>query len=174
MPLKSKKILMLVGDEYEDLELHYPKIRLKEEEAVVLVAGPEENHTYKGRHGYPCRSDASVEDVKADNYDALIIPGGLSPDKLRKIPKVQEITRQFHEQEKLIAFICHAGWIPISAGVIKGVKCTSVDSIKDDLVNAGAIWVTEPVVIDRHFISSRGTDDLPYFSRAIIRFLSNP
>ena len=109
----------------------------------------------------------------AEDFDALIIPGGYAPDKLRKLPRVLEITKKFHQQKKLIAYICHAGWIPVSAGIIDGVKCTSYMTIKDDMVNAGAKWVDEAVVIDQGIISSRFPDDLPKFCPAIIEHLSN-
>jgi protease I len=170
--MKDQKILMLVAEEYEDLELQYPKYRMMEEGARVLVAGKKSKETYKGKHGYPCQADLSIDEVKVDEFQAVIIPGGYAPDKLRRIPKVLEILKQFDSQQKLIAFICHAGWLPISAGIIKGVKCTSFSSIKDDMVNAGAHWVDEPVVVDRHFISSRFPDDLPQFCPAIIDYLA--
>lgn len=172
MNLKNQKILMFVDNEYEDLELQYPKYRMLEAGAKVIVAGPKAKEKYTGKHGYPCQADISLDQVNVNDFDALIIPGGYAPDKLRRIPKVLEITKQFHEQEKLIAFICHAGWIPISAKVIKGVKCTSFMAIKDDMINAGVKWVDEPVVIDGHFISSRSPEDLPMFCPAIIEYLS--
>lgn len=172
MTLKNKKILAFVADEYEDLELQYPKYRLIEAGATFVVAGPEANTTYKGKNGYPCKSDIAIKDVKVQDYDALLIPGGYAPDKLRKIPKVIEITKKFKTADKLIAYICHAGWIPVSANIVKGVKCTSYISIKDDMVNAGAKWVDEAVVIDQGIISSRFPDDLPKFCPAIIDYLS--
>lgn len=171
MRLTGQKILILVADEYEDLELQYPKYRLIEEGAKVVIAGPKEKETYKGKKGYPCVADISFDAVHPEEFDALIIPGGYAPDKLRTNPKVLEITRHFHEKEKLIAFICHAGWVPISAKVIKDVKCTSYFAIKDDMINAGAQWVDASVVIDRHFISSRCPDDLPHFCIEIINYL---
>jgi protease I len=172
MSLKNQKILMFVAEEYEDLELQYPKTRMLEAGAKVVIAGKKAKETYNGKHGYPCKADISFEDVKIGDYSALIIPGGYAPDLLRVVPKVLEITRKFDEAGKLIAFICHAGWIPISAKIIKGVKSTSYHAIKDDMINAGAKWVDEPVVIDRHFISSRSPDDLPEFCPAIINYLS--
>lgn len=172
MNLKNLKILLFVADEYEEMELHYPKYRMLEEGAKVVIAGPKSKETYKGKHGFPCQSDVSLDEVNTFDFDALIIPGGYAPDKLRKIPRVLEITHKFHEEEKLIAFICHAGWIPISAKIIKGIKCTSYIAIKDDMINAGAKWVDEPVVADKHFISSRTPDDLPKFCPAIIQYLS--
>lgn len=171
MNLKNQKILILVADEYEDMELQYPKYRMMEEGAKVMIAGEKAKEVYLGKKGYPCESQISFDQVNVDDYIALIIPGGYAPDKLRKIPKVLEIIRKFNEQKKLIAFICHAGWIPISANIIRGIKCTSYMAIKDDMVNAGAKWIDEPVVIDQNFISSRFPDDLPHFCSAIIHYL---
>ncbi|AFN74329.1 intracellular protease, PfpI family [Melioribacter roseus P3M-2] len=170
--LDGKKILMFVDDVYEDLELWYPKLRMIEEGALVTVAGPESGKIYRGKNGYPCKADVSYNDVEEKDFDGLIIPGGFAPDKLRRVEKVLDLTRRFHENGKLVAHICHAGWIPISAKIMKGFKCTSTPGIKDDIENAGAVWIDEPVVVDRHMISSRRPDDLPAFCKAIIEFLS--
>ncbi len=170
--LKGKKILMFVENMYEDLELWYPKIRLTEAGAEVVVAGPDADNIYLGKNGYPCRPDASIVDMRADDFDGLVLAGGFAPDKLRRDTKVLELTRQIHQSGKLIAHICHAGWIPISAGIMKGYKCTSTSGIKDDLINAGAEWVDEPLVIDRNMVSSRRPDDLPQFCRGIIEVLT--
>jgi len=165
------KILILVENDYEDLELQYPKYRMLEEGMEVLVAGPQAKETYKGKKGYPCIADISFDQVAVDSMAALIIPGGYAPDKLRIVPKVLQIVQEFHKKGKIIAFICHGGWVPISAGVLKGVTCTSYIAIKDDLVNAGAQWVDKAVVQDRHFISSRHPNDLPQFCPAILQQL---
>lgn len=170
-PLQGRRVLIFAGDEYEDLELWYPKLRLSEAGAEVVVAGPEADARYSGKHGYPCRSDASVAKVRAEDFDGLVVPGGFMPDKLRRDEKVLSLVRSFHEAGKLIAAICHGGWIPISAGVYRGVRVTGSRGIKDDLVNAGATWEDAAVVVDRHFISSRSPDDLPDFCRAIIAAL---
>jgi len=170
--LTGKKILMFVDDIYEDLELWYPKIRFVEEGAEVIVAGSYKMKVYSGKHGYPCKSDASFDEIDAKDFDALVIPGGFAPDKLRREKKVLDITRDIFNSGKLVAHICHAGWIPISAGILKGFKCTSTPGIKDDLINAGAEWINEPVVVDRNMISSRSPADLPEFCRAIIKMLS--
>lgn len=171
MELNEQNILIFVGPDYEELELHYPKLRLIETGAKVTVAGPKAKESYKGKHSYPCQSDLDFDQVKVKDYQALILPGGYAPDVLRRIPKALEIIHDFNDAKKLIAFICHAGWLPISAKVIKNVKCTSAISIKDDMINAGANWVDEPVVIDRNFISSRYPPDLPKFCAAIIEYL---
>lgn len=166
------RILILVADDYQDLELHYTKYRLIEAGVDVVIAGPKKDLIYKGRHGYPCKADLVFDEVSAHHFTGLVIPGGGAPDILRAIPKVLSITQDFHRQVKLIAFICHAAWVPISAKIMNGIKCTSYISIKDDVVNAGGNWVDAPVVVDQHFISSRSPDDLPKFCPAIIKFLS--
>ncbi len=170
---KEKKILIFVANEYEDLEVQYPKYRLLEAGFKVIVAGQKEKETYIGKHGYPCQADAAFDSIQVADFDALVIPGGYAPDKLRMVPKVIDITKQFHQEKKLIAFICHAGWIPISAQILKGIKSTSYQAIKDDMINAGANWVDEAVVRDQHFISSRSPADLPAFCPAIIDYLKN-
>ena len=172
-PLADLRFLMFVGDDYEDLELWYPKLRLAEAGAHVTVAGPKGETVYRGKHGYPCRSDAAITLMEADDFQGVVIPGGFMPDILRRDDKVKALIREFAKTQKLIAAICHGGWIPISAGVYKGVRVTGSPGIKDDLVNAGAKWEDAPVVVDRHFVSSRRPDDLPEFCRAIIELMSS-
>lgn len=171
LALEGIRILCFVGDIYEDLELWYPKLRLEEAGAHVTVAGPEEGVTYAGKHGYPCVSDASIRDMEVEDFHGVLLPGGFMPDKLRRDPKVLSLVHGFHTQQKLVAAICHGGWLAISAKVYDGVRVTGSPGIKDDLINAGAIWEETPVVVDRHFISSRNPQDLPHFCRAIIQFL---
>lgn len=163
-----KKILAFVDDIYEDLELWYPKIRLEEEGWEVLVAGPKSNRVYSGKHGYPCTATIDIADVESAKYDALLVPGGFAPDKLRRDPNVLRLVREFHEQGKVIAFICHAGWILISAGILKGRTATSTVGIKDDMINAGAEWVNEALVVDGNLVSSRTPADLHLFGKAIV------
>src|SRR5579872_2272508 len=165
------RLLLFVDDVYEDLELWYPKLRMVEAGAYVTVAGPEAGRSYSGKHGYPCVADAAIREMEAADFEGLIVPGGFSPDKLRRDPKVKELTRQFAQAGKLVAAICHGGWIPISAGVYRGVRVTGSPGIKDDLVNAGAIWEDAPLVVDRHFVSSRKPDDLPAFCEGILEVL---
>lgn len=172
LPLAHTRVLMFVEDIYEDLELWYPKLRLIEAGAQVTVAGPKAGHLYSGKHGYPCVADAAIADMQAADFHGVICPGGFMPDKLRRDAKVLELVRQFAQSGKLVAAICHGGWIPISAKVYKDVSVTGSPGIKDDLENAGAAWIDAPVVIDRHFVSSRKPDDLPRFCRAIIELLS--
>jgi protease I len=171
-PLAHKRILMFVGDIYEDLELWYPKLRMIEAGAEVVLAGPAAGRTYAGKHTYPCVSDAAIDDLSADTFAGLIVPGGFMPDQLRRDPRVLDLVRAFDRDRKLIAAICHGGWIPISAGVYRGVRVTGSLGIKDDLINAGASWEDAAVVVDRHFVSSRKPDDLPEFCRGILGVLT--
>lgn len=170
MSLNGKHILIFAAPLYEDLELWYPKIRLEEERATTVVAGLGEK-TYQGKRGYPINPDTSVDQVEAQSFDALVIPGGYAPDILRRSPKVLQLTRDIFEAGKPVAFICHAGWVPISAGIVRGKHGTSVGAIKDDLVNAGLLWEDSPVVVDGNLISSRTPADLGHFCRALIEAL---
>jgi protease I len=165
--LRDKTILFFAGPLYEDLELWYPKIRLEEEGARTVVAGTGEK-TYQGKRGYPLTVDASVDQISAGDFDGLVIPGGYAPDIMRRSPKLLQLTREIYQAGKPVAFICHAGWVPISAGIVRGKRGTSVGAIKDDLVNAGLIWEDSPVVVDGNLISSRTPADLPVFCKAII------
>jgi protease I len=170
--LARKRVLIFVGDEYEDLELWYPKLRLEEAGAEVTLAGPKAHHVFHGKNGYPCESDAAIAEMRASDFDGVVIVGGWMPDKLRRDPKVLELVREFDRAGKLLASICHGPWVNISAGIVKGVTMTSTPGIKDDLTNAGAIWLDQPVVVDRHHISSRRPPDLPAFGEKIVEFLS--
>jgi len=165
------RVLVFVGDDYEDLELWYPKLRLQEAGVHVTVAGQASGVKYKGKHGYPCVSDAAIADMEADDFHGLVIPGGWMPDKLRRDAKVLSLTRGFAKAKKLVAAICHGGWIPISAGIYKGVKVTGSAGIKDDLINAGAKWEDKAMVVDRNFVSSRKPDDLPDFMKGVLKVL---
>jgi protease I len=171
-PLAGKKVLIFVGDIYEDLELWYPKLRLIEAGAKVTVAGEKAEHKYTGKNGYPCVSDAAISRMRCADFDGVVCPGGFMPDKLRRDRDVLQLVRDFDEAKKLVAAVCHGGWIPISAGVYRGVRVTGSPGIKDDLVNAGAIWEDAEVVVDRHFVSSRKPDDLPDFCRGMIEVLT--
>lgn len=170
MSLAGKHVLIFAGPLYEDLELWYPKIRLEEEGAETTVAGTGEK-TYQGKRGYPLTVDTDVDHVHADAFDGLVIPGGYAPDIMRRSPRLLELTRQIYHAGKPVAFICHAGWVPISAGIVRGRRGTSVGAIKDDLVNAGMLWEDSPVVVDGNLISSRTPKDLPQFMGALIAAL---
>jgi protease I len=173
-PLSSKRALILTGEVYEDLELWYPKLRLEEAGAEVVVAGPQADTHYNGKHGYPCVSDAAIDQMNAADFDALVVPGGFMPDKLRRDQVVLDLVRAFDAARKPIAAICHGGWIPISANVYRGVRVTGSPGIRDDLVNAGASYEDAEVVVDGHHVSSRRPDDLPAFCRALIAVMIEP
>jgi protease I len=170
-PLTGMKILVFVGDIYEDLELWYPKLRFIEAGAEVVVAGPVGDVVYTGKNGYPCRSDVALDGISAVDFEGVLCPGGFMPDKLRRHPQVLQLIRDFAHAGKLVAAICHGGWMPISAGVYKNVRVTGSPGIKDDLINAGALWDNAPVVVDKNFVSSRKPDDLPEFCIACIEVL---
>mgnify|MGYP006276894757 CR=1 FL=1 len=172
-PLDRARVLTFVGDDYEDLELQYPKYRLREAGAEVVVAGLESGAKHLGKYGYPQVAEAAVGELDADGFDALVVPGGWMPDKLRRYDAVTSITRAIAEAGKPIASICHGPWIDISAGIVEGVTYTSTPGIKDDLTNAGATWVDEEVHVDeRHKrVSSRRPDDLPAFCRELIAMM---
>jgi protease I len=166
------RILVLVGNDYEDLELWYPRLRLEEAGAHVTVAGPSAGHTFAGKHGYPCTSDAALADMEVADFHGLVIPGGWMPDALRRDRRVLDLVRGFDAAGKLIAAICHGGWIPVSAGVYRGVRVTGSPGIKDDLINAGAVWEDAAVVVDRHHVTSRRPGDLPAFCRGMLAVLA--
>lgn len=172
LPLTGRRVLFFVGESYEDLELWYPKLRLQEAGSVTVVAGPQAGVKYNGKNGYPCVSDAAIGDVQADSFDGLVVPGGFMPDQLRRDPKVLRLVQEFDQAKKPIAAICHGGWIPISAGVYRGVRVTGSPGIKDDLINSGGVFEDASVVVDGHHVSSRRPDDLPDFCRELIRLLA--
>lgn len=169
----GKRILIFVGDDYEDLELQYPKYRLREAGCEVVVAGLEKGVTHKGKHGYPQLSEAKLADLDASDFDGLVVPGGWMPDKLRRYDEVKRLTSDIDQQGKLLASICHGAWINISADAVKGYRYTSTPGIKDDLVNAGVSeWVNEETVVDRHHVSARKPDDCPAFCKAMLDVLA--
>jgi protease I len=165
--------LMFLGHDYEDLEVHYPRLRLLEAGFAVTLAAPAAGETYRGKHGYPAKSDAALADIDPQAFDGLVVPGGWMPDKLRRDPKVLAITRSIHVAGKLVASICHGPWIDISAKIVDGYHYTSTPGIKDDLENAGAIWSDAPMVADRNRVSSRRPDDLPAFMSGILGWFAS-
>jgi protease I len=172
MKLEGKNIALFVEKLYEDLEFWYPYYRMKEEGAKVVVIAPETNTLYTGKHGVSAKADKSIHEVNADEFDALIIPGGYSPDHMRRTPAMVEFVKTIHVQGKVVAAICHGGWMLASAGIVKGRKITGFYSIKDDLIHAGAEWVDQEVVNESRIITSRTPSDLPAFCRAIMTALS--
>ena len=165
-------LLTFVDDVYEDLELWYPLLRLREAGFETRLAA-HELRRYDGKHGYPAKSDLLLTDARSEDFCGLLIPGGFMPDKLRRDANVLALTREMFEQGKMVAFICHGGWIPISAKIIDGKRVTGSLGIKDDLENAGGIWLDEPVVVDGNIISSRTPRDLAPFAKAMVDFLQS-
>ena len=168
MTLNGKAAAVLVEDIYEDLELWYPVYRLREEGAKVAIVGPESGKTYSSKHGYPAKADRAAGDISAADYDAVIIPGGYAPDRMRRDPAMVKLVADAVQQDRIVAAICHGGWLLCSAGVLEGRRTTSFSAIRVDMVNGGATWVDEEVVCDGNLITSRKPDDLPAFLRSII------
>jgi protease I len=164
------RVAVLVEDNYQVLEVWYPYLRLREEgiETVLVGTGKKE---YKSKEGYPAQEELSIDKVKPADFDAVVIPGGYAPDILRRYAKVNDFVRDLFKANKLVAAICHAGWVLVSADILKGKKATCFSAIKDDLVNAGARFIDKEVVVDGNLITSRNPYDLPAFCREIIRFL---
>jgi protease I len=166
-------VLVLVGPEYEDLEVWYPRLRLEEAGFEVKLAGLG-HREYRGKHGYPCVVDGSVADFPARDLAGLVAPGGWAPDKLRRDARVLQCVREVHQAGKMVATICHGPWVLISAGIVRGRRLTSTPGIRDDLVNAGAEWIDAPAVVDGNLVSSRVPSDLPAFAKAMLRVLGAP
>ena len=172
MRLKGKKIVLLAENNYQELELWVPYYRLKEEGAEVTVVGTGSSRTYTSKLGYPVDVTKEAREIDMSAYDGVVIPGGYAPDLMRRYPEMLKIVREAHHQGKMVAAICHAGWVLVSAGILKGKRVTGVFAIKDDLVNAGATYVDAEVVRDGNLITSRKPDDLPAFCREMVDALS--
>jgi len=172
MKLKGKKALILVEDLYQEMELWYPLYRLKEEGAEVFTVAPEKGRIYKSKLGYPVTSDMSADEVRVEDFDAVIVPGGYAPDLMRRHPAMVRIVSDALEAGKVLAAICHGGWMLASAGVLRGKTVTGFFSIRDDLVHAGATYVDREVVVDGTLVTSRKPDDLPAFMAAVIDAMS--
>ena len=171
MGLEGKRVAVLAENYYQEMELWYPLLRMREAGADVVVVGAEGTKEYHSKFGYPVNVDVDAGAVSAEEIDAVIIPGGYAPDYMRRHQSMLALVRGVSDRGGVVAFICHAGWVPISAGILKGKRATSVSAIKDDMVNAGAIWEDQEVVQDGNLISSRTPSDLPAFCRAIIAAL---
>jgi protease I len=172
MRLKGKKVLLLAENLYQDLEIWVPYYRLKEEGAEVTVVGSGSSRTFTGKYGYPIEVDKEAKEIDVSLYDGVVIPGGYAPDMMRRYPEMVRIVREAHQKGKVIAAICHAGWMLVSAGILKGKEVTGFSAIKDDLINAGATYIDEEVVRDGKLITSRKPDDLPAFCRETVEALA--
>lgn len=165
------KIAVLVEDYYQVLEAWYPYLRLREEKIDTVFVGPARKKEYQSKEGYPLQAELPIEQARADEFAGVIIPGGYAPDLLRREPRITAFVRKLFEQKKLVAAICHGGWVLVSAGILSGRKATAFSAIKDDLINAGADYVDKEVVVDANLITSRNPYDLPAFCGEIIKFL---
>jgi protease I len=173
MSLEGKRVAVLAEDYYEELELWYPVLRLREAGAMVVIVGTGSADTYSGKHGYPVTVDLSAEKVRASDLDAVVVPGGYAPDRLRRYPVVNGLVREVFEQGRVVAAICHGAWVLVSADILRGRRATCFSGIKDDVINAGATYLDQEVVRDGKLITSRTPDDLPAFLPAIIEALES-
>jgi deglycase len=169
MRLKGKKAAILVEEIYNEFELWIPYYRLKEEGVEVTIVGTGTATVYHGKHGIPAAIDRDASQVGAADFDAVVIPGGYAPDKMRLSKDMVKLVKDLFDQGKVVASICHGGWMLASADVLRGKKATSYVSIRDDMVNAGAEWEDSELVRDGNLITSRKPDDLPAFCRTIVR-----
>ena len=165
-----RKVAVLVEDLYQVLEVWYPYLRLREEGIQTVLVGTGKK-TYKSKGGYLAEEELSIQKAKADDFDAVVIPGGYAPDILRRYAEVNNLVIDMYKKKKLVATICHGGWVLVSAGILRGKKVTGFYAIKDDLINAGAKFIDKEVVVDGNLITSRNPYDLPAFCTQIIKKL---
>ncbi len=168
MELEGKKIIILVEEMFNDQEFWYPYYRLKEAGAQVVVVGSGSSREYTGKAGTKAKADVDADAVSSSEFDGIIIPGGYAPDHMRRHSKMVNLVKEIYQAGRVVAAICHAGWMLSSAGILKGRTVTSFFAIRDDLVHAGATWVDKEVVVDGNMITSRKPDDLPAFMKAVI------
>jgi protease I len=170
MEHKGKRVIILVEQTFNDQEFWYPYYRLKEAGAQVVVVGSC-IQTYTGKSGTQVKPDATADVAAAADFDGIVIPGGYAPDHMRRNPAMVKLVKDLFEAGKVVAAICHGGWMLASAKILQGRTVTSFFSIKDDLVHAGADYVDQEVVVDHKLITSRTPDDLPAFMRAVMKAL---
>jgi protease I len=171
MRLQGMKIVVLLGPEFEDLEFWVPVMRLQEEGAKVVVAGAHPNETMIGKHGVPAQTDVSFDAINPSEFDAVLIPGGWAPDKLRRYEHVKRIVKEMYQSGKVVGMICHAGLVGISAGIVKGHNATGSEGIKDDLINAGATWLDEPAFSSGNLVWGRVVADIPAYCHELVQAL---
>ncbi len=166
------KVAEFTEDMYEDIEFWYPFYRLKEAGHQVIVIGSGSKSSYTGEHGCVNKVDVSIQEANPDDFDAVVVPGGYAPDRMRLHPEFAEFVRRMYGSGKLVASLCHGPWVLASAGIVRGKKIASWPSLRDDMINAGARWIDQDVVIDGNIITSRSPDDLPAFMREVTQALS--
>jgi protease I len=169
MNLSGKRVAVLIEQQYQELEVWYPVYRLREAGCIVSLVGPEADKAYLSKLGYPAKSDVAAYSVSAQDFDGLIAPGGFAPDYIRRHESMLKLVRDMNELKKPLAAICHGPWVLCSTTALRGRKATCFYSIKDDITNAGAIYLDQPVVVDGHVITSRKPDDLPAFTVAFMK-----
>jgi len=165
------KVAVLVEDKYQVLEVWYPYLRLREAGIETVMVGTGKKKQYLSKEGYPAEEELSIKNAKVDDFSGIIIPGGYAPDILRRYSQVNDFVKKMHDKGKLVAAICHGGWVLVSAGILKNKEATAFSAIRDDMVNAGAKFVDKEVVVDANLITSRNPYDLPAFCTKIIQFL---
>ncbi len=171
--MQPKLILFLVAQEFEDLEFWVPLMRMQEEGYQVIVAGKRAKETYCGKHGIYAVTDMTIDNINPEEFDAVVIPGGWAPDKLRRYDNVKHIVRTMYDQGKVVGMICHAGLVGISAGIVAGHKATGSEGIKDDLINAGAEWVNMPAFRSKNIVWGRTIVDIPLFCKELVAALKD-
>lgn len=169
MRLEGKRVACLVEEGFEDLEFWVPVMRLLEEGAEVVVVGTGRQDEYRGKNCLRARPDATADQVEAADFDAVVIPGGWAPDKLRRYDAVKRLVREAYRLDRIVGAICHAGWVPISAGIVRGHRATGSEAIRDDLENAGATWVDAPAFRDGNLVWGRVVEDIPAFCRELVQ-----
>jgi len=174
MRLLDKKIAFLIDEGFEDLEFWVTVMRLREEGARVTIISPDAKKHFHGKNGLAGSADVSIGEVQAADFDAVVVPGGWAPDKMRRYPAVLELVRELHAAGRIVGLICHAGLVAISAGIVKGSKATGSLGIKDDLVNAGAVWVDQPAFRDGNLVWGRVVADIPDFCRELVAAIERP
>jgi protease I len=172
MDLRGKRIAVLAADLYQEMEIWYPLLRFREDGAETVAVGAEAGKTYTSKKGYPVVADKSIAEVSAKDFDAVVIPGGWAPDALRQDERVLKFVREMDQAGKIVAAICHAGWVLCSADILRGRRATCFKAIKDDVIHAGATYVNEEVAVDGNLITSRVPTDLPAFCREIVKALA--
>lgn len=173
MALQGLRIAYLIGPGFEDLEFWVPYMRLQEEGAEVTIVGLKSNEVYPGKGGLQARSEVSIDQVHPDEFDALVIPGGWAPDKLRRSEAIKSFVSSIYASGKIVGMICHAGLVGISAGIVHGHEATGSEGIKDDLINAGAIWKDLPAFRSKNIVWGRVVADIPDFCRELVQALSS-
>jgi protease I len=171
MSLEGTRVALLIEDDYQELEAWYPKLRLEEAGADVTVVGSGRKESFASKLGYPMEADAAADRVNAEDFDAVIVPGGFAPDHMRLCRPMIDLVRDIFDAGKLTAAICHGGWMLCSAGAVRGRRATGYAPIRDDVENAGGEWIDEAVVIDGNLITSRTPPDIPVFLAAIVSYL---